>query len=207
MEFPVSFIEYCKYWNAIRGDSILPSREDFNPFELVKYLPRFMVVEQKKEETSFYIRLIGTELFERFGIEFTGSDFSVYLEYLRGKDRLEQIEIEFISLIDNPCGLVGCREWIYDNKTYGNYFINLPILTKNNRAKQFMSIVEFDNDVELYVKHNKGDFGTLKYLYAIDLGQGVADAVSHLEKISINDMITADILSISSNIQKAAPYI
>ena len=59
------------YWDALRGDRLLPLRSEIDPAALVAILPYVSIVEVRDPDTMVY-RLCGTALRDIMGIEATG---------------------------------------------------------------------------------------------------------------------------------------
>ena len=59
------------YWDALRGDRLLPSAAEIDPAALVAMLPWVSIVEIRDPDTMIY-RLSGTALRDIMGIEATG---------------------------------------------------------------------------------------------------------------------------------------
>ena len=59
------------YWDALRGDRLLPGRAEIDPAALVAVLPWVSIVELRDPNTMIY-RLSGTALRDIMGIEATG---------------------------------------------------------------------------------------------------------------------------------------
>ena len=197
MKFPSGFIKYSRYWDEIRGGSFMPMRKSFNPFMLPKHIQRSMILQKKPDASGMEIRLAGSEFIERFGADFTGISYVQYLEHLNAKD-CNYIEDELLAILEQPCGIIGCREWEYDGKVYSSHFLHLPFSNTEKVGIQIISLFEYENGVEQYVKHQEHDFGVLTYLYAIDFGSGVPEMLSYMDRISLDDVINSDVLVLSS---------
>jgi hypothetical protein len=64
-------IHLLAYWDALRGDRLLPKRSEIDPAALVAILPYVSIVEVRDPDTMVY-RLCGTALRDIMGIEATG---------------------------------------------------------------------------------------------------------------------------------------
>lgn len=59
------------YWEAKRGGREMPTRADLDPLEMRAWLPQTMLLEPL-ETGDFRVRLVGTDVRERMGLEMTG---------------------------------------------------------------------------------------------------------------------------------------
>lgn len=66
------FRELVAYWDAKRGDRVLPLRVDIDPTELRAHLPSLIIIECLPGLTDFRFRLIGTEVAQAHGRDGTG---------------------------------------------------------------------------------------------------------------------------------------
>jgi hypothetical protein len=61
-----------KYWNAIRGDRRLPSRDDIDPGAIKSVLPHVMMTGIEHDPFRVFYRLVGTEIVRFAKFDFTG---------------------------------------------------------------------------------------------------------------------------------------
>jgi len=67
-------IALLKYWMSKCGARPLPSRAELDPLEIVPLLPRIGLIEvYGSENLRFRYRLIGTEMVQTYGIDYTGT--------------------------------------------------------------------------------------------------------------------------------------
>jgi hypothetical protein len=65
--------EMYEHWAALRGDRILPHRDDLDPARITRYLPGIMLVDvQWGPPLDFVYRLVGTREVESRGADPTG---------------------------------------------------------------------------------------------------------------------------------------
>jgi hypothetical protein len=77
-----SFLEHCgenvrrayEYWNAKRGDRLMPSRADIDPSEIRDLLPGIILVDVARDPLRLTYRLVGTDEVEARGSDPTGRD-------------------------------------------------------------------------------------------------------------------------------------
>lgn len=75
------------YWDRIRGDRPMPSRRDVQPRDIKALLPHVFLVDLIGDPARYRIRLAGTEVNNRFGLELTG----YFIEDLDLGDRKDAI--------------------------------------------------------------------------------------------------------------------
>jgi hypothetical protein len=77
----VEFLEFCspqvremhEHWAALRGDRVLPHRDDLDPARITRYLPGIMLVDVLwGPPLDFVYRLVGTREVESRGTDPTG---------------------------------------------------------------------------------------------------------------------------------------
>lgn len=60
------------YWNAKRGDRLMPKRSEIHASEIKQYLPWIFIVEAVPEQNDYRYRLIGTLVTQYFQLDATG---------------------------------------------------------------------------------------------------------------------------------------
>jgi hypothetical protein len=89
------------YWDAKRGDRAMPARADLEPSEMRAWLAHVLLVDvlygPDGAVNDFRFRLVGTDVVERYGREFTGNSLSsldldgksplIHAEYCRTVER------------------------------------------------------------------------------------------------------------------------
>ena len=60
------------YWDAVRGDRLMPARRDIDPASMIPWLRNTFLVDVIRDPLEFRFRLVGTEVVHRFGMEITG---------------------------------------------------------------------------------------------------------------------------------------
>jgi len=89
---PKPLAHLYRYWQAKRGDRLMPSRTDINPSEMQAFLPHTMLIDvvfDAQRGTRFRLRLVGTYVVDGYGVEVTGK----YLDELDlGEQRDKLIE-------------------------------------------------------------------------------------------------------------------
>ncbi len=87
------------YWEAKRGDRLMPSRDDIDPSEIKPHLPFVFLIQVQEGQKRLLYRLSGTGLATRFGEEQTGR----YLEDLDLGDVKDEAISSFYEVVS------GCR--------------------------------------------------------------------------------------------------
>lgn len=83
-------LEAALYWAAKRSSRPMPHRRDISPIDMPRMLlPSLVIAELLADPFRVRIRLVGTEIVERYGMDFTGqltTDFMTgdYLDYVNG---------------------------------------------------------------------------------------------------------------------------
>lgn len=98
--------ELLDHWEKLRGSAPVPLRTQFNPMDKPKHLPNLVVLEPSVPDSA-NIRIFGTELARRLGLDLTGADlFSLY-----EGERARQI-VEMIACVVNENAVaVAYSEW------------------------------------------------------------------------------------------------
>lgn len=78
---PTVLGQLLTYWNRIKGDRLVPSRQDFDPIEIPRLLPYLILVEVVRNGIDgrfedFRFRLIGTHVDSRMRDRYTGRRLS-----------------------------------------------------------------------------------------------------------------------------------
>jgi len=98
--------ELLAHWEELRGDAPVPQRSQFNPMNLPRHLPNLIVLEPDIPAKA-QIRIFGTELTRRLGLDLTGADlFSLY-QGQRAKDIVEMIA----CVVEHNAIAVAYSEW------------------------------------------------------------------------------------------------
>lgn len=60
-----------EYWDHVRGDRAMPSRQDIDPAALVRELPYLILLDVARDPWDFRYRLIGTHIVD-YTVDYTG---------------------------------------------------------------------------------------------------------------------------------------
>lgn len=78
MTIPVSHhLDLYRYWDAKRGDRLMPVRSDIDPTEIPRLLPSIALIHQK--DGLYRWRLMGSRIVHDFGCDLTGQPFGEYV--------------------------------------------------------------------------------------------------------------------------------
>ncbi|KLN61631.1 hypothetical protein WH96_04640 [Kiloniella spongiae] len=120
--------EFYRYWLDLPRDGYAPSRDSFRPEQVPSLLPNFMMYEMISDD-YIKIRLLGTNLSEKFGDANTGGN---YLD-LVGDERRIQASQSLWTVVNKPCGVVGIVEQIMLNGlSVCMETVGLPLLNGEN---------------------------------------------------------------------------
>jgi hypothetical protein len=154
------------YWKDMRGHRRMPARRDFDPTAVPMLLPHLQLIDIV--DGRFRYRLVGTELVEMFGRDYTG-----------------QFPDE---LFPGPRGRMICDVFSAVLKARQPMFLrNCYITTKNldlvaNRL--YLPLSEDDEAVNMILGALTFDFGTVEPLAGAWGSAELAVASSHLEPVA-----------------------
>jgi hypothetical protein len=66
------FLQAVVYWHTRRGAKLMPARADLNPVDLVKILPKVMLVDVLPQAPHFHFRVVGTNIADWIKFDATG---------------------------------------------------------------------------------------------------------------------------------------
>ena len=170
------FEPFVAYWQELRKDSLLPSREEFHPACVKDYIGRITIVE-RHDPATFKARLVGTEIVTRLGHEATGEDFLTLMATPEGR---EENLLLYNAILDHPCGVWGERDVVTDKATYHTVFLMLPICHRAKTADEFFAVFDFDRSLVALSGGKFVRFGTLRSETIIDIGGGIPPAFKSL---------------------------
>jgi len=93
-----------RYWRGLPAQDCVPHRRDFDPMAIARHLPSISITE-RLGPGEWRIRLAGTGIRERAGVELTGVNFLTLIDPAR-RD-LEERRLEL--LLAHPCGTATLR--------------------------------------------------------------------------------------------------
>jgi len=95
-------LRFVEYWLSLpRDPGGIPLRMDFDPTEVPDLLPRF-IMHEIRDRSRLHVRLLGTELVRRYGMDVTGKN---YLEFVPEGRRSQSLEAMLV-IVDFPAGVL-----------------------------------------------------------------------------------------------------
>ncbi len=92
--------ELIGHWTRVRGDDLVPLKDQIDPGEMRRALPFIMIMDVARPEAPA-VRLAGTGLRPRYGQEITGTDWSRFI-MPENRPRMRAV----IGLLTSkPCGI------------------------------------------------------------------------------------------------------
>jgi len=85
------------YWNRKRGRRLFIRRSELEPREIVSLLPLIFMLDVQNDPRRYRIRLMGTEVVQRFGGEYTGR----YLDELDFGATKAQVLVDYGRVADS----------------------------------------------------------------------------------------------------------
>ncbi len=83
---------FIQYWLSLPKDGLVPRRRDFDPAAIPKLLPRIILHEIIDRE-RLHLRLVGTMLVERYGMDITGKNYLDYVPEERREPALRAMNL------------------------------------------------------------------------------------------------------------------
>jgi hypothetical protein len=87
------------YWGRLATIERPPRKTALDPAQVRKILPN-LVIYERKDITIFQIRLMGTKVAQRIGVDLTGKNLLDFFHYA-GKAEAQQ---DLNRIVDEPCG-------------------------------------------------------------------------------------------------------
>lgn len=111
-----------QYWNDMKGDRSMPSRDDLNPADIVRLLPHLTLVDVEPETGRYKFRLIGTETVKSMGFDITGK----YLDELPKVERYLKERYDWLVKEKRPYFIFDKLKW--SQKSFIEYYVlGLPL--------------------------------------------------------------------------------
>ncbi len=111
------------YWDALRGDRLLPGRAEIDPAALVAVLPWVSIVELRDPDAMIY-RLSGTALRDIMGFEATGRNM---LDLVPAASRRQRAYRNWVAAT-RPCATAYEMNLIYSSGAlYAHEGVSLPM--------------------------------------------------------------------------------
>ncbi len=94
------------HWDELRGDAPVPQRAQFNPMRMPRHLPNLIVLEPDLPSKAL-IRIFGTELTRRLGLDLTGADLFTLYQGERAQEVVDMIA----CVVEQKLVAVASSEW------------------------------------------------------------------------------------------------
>ena len=110
------------YWDAKRGDRLMPDRRDIDPVEIsTTILPHLILSEFHDDGTRVRFRLIGTKVVERAGADFTGKFLEdvmrgAHLAYMSSVHR--DVWLHKAPVFSESAGIAGVGDHIVTRRIF-----------------------------------------------------------------------------------------
>jgi hypothetical protein len=88
-----------QYWQELAAAWDLPRKAAVNPVALKRALPHLAIYERRADD-DFRLRLVGTQIVERLGVDLTGRNLLEFLHYA-AKDQARE---DLNRVLDDPSG-------------------------------------------------------------------------------------------------------
>lgn len=122
---------FADYWHSLPKHDLIPSRTDFDPCLQGPILSTYIIHELISPE-MIRIRLAGTKVCERFGMDVTGRN---YLDFVEPRRRPKASRAIFL-VCEQPCGmLVRLKSKTQTGRMHMNETLALPMRDNEGRAR------------------------------------------------------------------------
>jgi hypothetical protein len=134
------FDELLQYWNNIRGNRLMPARQDIDPLELIPHLTRLHLIDIENDPFRLRYRMIGTSTTETLGRDMTGRYFDeVYPPHI-----LVDALTAYTWMVGNKKPLRQFGNAIYaDKEVYDFEILNLPLSSDGVRVNTVLGELIF----------------------------------------------------------------
>jgi hypothetical protein len=161
-----------EYWNAIRGEALVPRRAQFDPLALVAILPMLQLFELQSRRV-IRCKLAGTALRDFFGFDCTGRN----LIELTPPDRQRTRSWRNWTGVAQPCGGVYGGTVRFASGAHARFVgISLPLRPDRDGAPpQIVSVVAGVADLGWINKQTELKLLVPDEFVFLDIGAGVPD--------------------------------
>lgn len=105
------------YWQSKRRDGRLPRRADIDPAEIPQLMPNLLLVDVEYDPFRVRYRLVGTQIVEATGFEFTGK----YLDEIVLPDDEGPFLESYQLAAERKAAVLARIKWRLDAETTGEY--------------------------------------------------------------------------------------
>jgi hypothetical protein len=173
LSIPESFPpEYCvlsTYWLRLRGDRLVPSREEIDPGSIVSLLP-FIVLTEIFSPMDARVRLAGTALRDLFGFDPSGWN---YVE-LTGPEGRRSRGYRMWTMTHWPCGAYFSRQVTFATGAHETtYGIALPVAPGRTGGAPFILSMERSHSGRRWLNPGSGPMiEPVSEFVFLDIGAG-----------------------------------
>lgn len=127
--------EFVSYWEGlIAKHGSVPTRRQFDPTEIPKILPN-LIMHDLTSGTDSILRLVGTGLTTRLGVDPTGQSYLTLVK----KERREAALDFLLTVARHPCGMRVLIDWGYKSGKYERAeSIGFPMIADGGREGLFL---------------------------------------------------------------------
>lgn len=143
------------YWNGLRGERAMPSREDVRPEDMVGLLGSAMLVDVTYDPPDLRYRLFGSEVAVAHGADFTGRS----IKEINPEGFNDLIWRQYMEVVASREPRV--HKVIYETETkVSNYErITLPLSSDGKRVDMLLAVSEFEKHFWQDVEHDRSIHG------------------------------------------------
>ncbi|MEQ9195925.1 MAG: PAS domain-containing protein [Parvibaculum sp.] len=142
-EGPLAVLDY---WERLRGPRRFPSRADFNPMEVRKYLPLIFMLDVLPDETWRY-RVVGSVIADFFG---AGNPVGKTPEEIFSANaEVALTPLRLCTRERAPYMHTASASWLYRDRTFVHYTVLLlPFGESDDAVDKVLCVAEFVSEEE-----------------------------------------------------------
>ncbi len=91
-------VELFDYWQKVRGDELIPSRQDVDPTQIRTVLPYIWIYERVDASDRFRCRLAGEEILARYNINIVGKQLEDFIDC----GGLKLVTQQYLQVVEAP---------------------------------------------------------------------------------------------------------
>ena len=130
-------LEMLNYWNAKRGDRLMPSPDDLRPAEFARIMPHLILLQVDHDPFDLSYRLFGEQVAISFGVNSGGRRvLDAYPERPNLCRELFRF-YSYIAMERRPFAAAGTME-IADGKTVGTEGVYMPLSRDGKRTDRIL---------------------------------------------------------------------
>lgn len=131
------------YWQARRGDRVMPGRQDIDPLDLSWLLGNISLVDvvHGADRPRYRFRLVGTRAVQRFGYDPTGR----WLDDLPEPAYRQHVAKAYAEVLQHRLPLVERLDMLIDNRTHDYEILRLPLSSDGETIDMILLAADFFN--------------------------------------------------------------